>query len=251
VTRWFATDRDGFMAVFEGDETAAVPKTFADPERGDALTRTISRELRREMLPVVGSHVNVRAGTVLMRGEAGQLRSWALRVEPLRDGAFVVSFPLAPRGRPATFMPSIRTFGAGDDPPSAFEQVHSLGLCGGCSMDLSDGDFDNVGRFAALGFFVYVASEEPLAGPYQRIDVPAQPLHSKRISKIARGFAKFTGAFATDQLIQPLEHWEKVEVDAVAWLGSDGTVRCVPGRARDYAHEYTYLVDEYASVEKP
>jgi hypothetical protein len=57
--------------------------------------------------------------------------------------------------------------------------------------------------------------------------------------------------FSTLESVQPIEHWKKVSVDAAAWLGSDGIVRAVRGRASEYAKAYPLLRDEYPSVEPP
>ncbi|HEY5947631.1 MAG TPA: hypothetical protein VIV40_19135 [Kofleriaceae bacterium] len=250
MTRWFATDRDGFMAVFESGDTGAVPQAVADPERGDELTTALSRQLRRDMTPVAGSHADVRAGTVLMLADANRVRSWADHVETLGVGAIVARFPKAPRGRPATFMANVRTFGSGDDSPSAFELAHGQGLCRGCSIDRSDDEIDEK-RLADLGFYVFVCDDTSLAAPYRRTVVPAEPLHCERIGSLVRRFAKFPGKFAALQQLQPIEHWKKIVVEAAAWLGTDGKVRCVTGRSYEYAEEYKFLVGEYPNVEPP
>jgi hypothetical protein len=185
-----------------------------------------------------------------MLADLGPIRSWAEHVEPHGTGVIVARFPRPRGGRPATFMPSIRTFGANDEPPSAFEQAHSLGLCRGCALDRGNEQIDEQ-RFANLGFYVYICDDGLLAAPYRRALVPQQPLHSDSVGKLVRRFAKFPGAFAGSDAIQPIEHWKKVAVEPAAWLGSGGTVRCVQGRDEEYAEEYKFLKSEYASVEEP
>lgn len=250
MTRWFAIDRDGFVAVFESGEAGAVPHAVAAPEAGMELTIAISRELRREHLPVRGVHANMRAGTVLMLGDTADVRRFAHKIEQVMVGALLAYFPPAPRGRPASFMPSVRTFGDGPDAPSALELLHMQRLCRGCIRDRADDHLD-AERLAGLGFYVYVCDSTSVAEPYHRALVPESPLHGARLGRHTRRFAKFPGVFAAQDSVQPIEHWKKVRVDAPAWLGSDGTVRCVRGRATDYAKEYTLLLDEYANVEPP
>ncbi len=251
MTRWFATDRDGFMAVFESGEAGAVPHALANPDLGATMTITVSRELRRTHLPVRGAHARLRAGSVLMFADVKTVRSYAHRAEQVMPGAVRAYFPRPLRGRAATFMPGVRTFGSGGDLPSALELLHmQKTICAGC-MPERVGDTLDEDRLADLGFYVYICDGAAVAEPYRRARVPAEPLHSSRIGRYARRFAKFPGVFATHDAVQPIEHWKKVSVEAAAWLGSDGTVRCVRGRTSEYAKEYKLLIDEYTSVEPP
>lgn len=250
MTRWFAIDRDGFMAVFESGDAGAVPHAVADPDAGFELTCAISRELRREHLPVRGTHARVRQGSVLMLADARETRRFAHKVDQVMVGAILAYFPPAPRGRAATFMPGVRTFGNGPDLPSALELLHMQGICRGCSLDRSDDDLDEE-RLAGLGFYVYICDGATVAEPYRRALVPDQPLHSSRLGRHARRFAKFSGMFSSLESVQPIEHWKKVSVEPAAWLGSDGTVRAVRGRTSEYAKEYALLRDEYPNVEPP
>lgn len=250
MTRWFAIDRDGFMAVFESGDAGAVPHAVADPEAGRELTSAISRELRREHLPTRGVHARVRQGSVLMLADAREARRFAHKVDPVMVGAILAYFPPAPRGRAATFMPGVRTFGNGPDLPGAFELLHMQGICRGCTTDRSDDALDEA-RLAGLGFYVYICAGATVAEPYRRTLVPERPLHSSRLGRHTRRFAKFSGMFSALDSVQPIEHWKKVSVEAAAWLGSDGIVRAVRGRTSDYAKEYALLRHEYPSVEPP
>jgi hypothetical protein len=133
------------------------------------------------------------------------------------------------------------------DEGAAYQQIDELAAKLG-SETHEDIDVREVAE--ALGLFAY---EGPygLAEPYERSAEPKTPLHASRIPELAKQWPRFPGSFADHERLQPAEHWKEIASWSASWVGTDGTLRCVPGREGDYKKEYEQLKDEYPSAEPP
>src|SRR5262245_21865162 len=128
---WYGADDTGHLAVFQAEHSVpgAGGELVAYDELRDGaldLTLALSRLLRTDQRPVPGVHVRVRAGLLQMLAAPEIVTRYATAFEPLADGVVVARFPPPQRGRESSFMPGVRTFGAGDsDPVSSLERAHA------------------------------------------------------------------------------------------------------------------------------
>lgn len=194
--RWLAIDRNGHIAVF--DSEVRVPVLVDEPEAGYELTADIVRVLRLDRLPVRGRHAEARAGAVLMVADEERVREEKAIVEPVTRDVVVARFPPPRRGRAASFMTGVRSFGEGDE-PSALDRLHEEGACEGCSVAGADDKPDHDG-LAAHGLYVFATEDHPDLLHRQR--VPAMPLHAARIGELAARCLRYAGTFTEDEQIE-------------------------------------------------
>ncbi|MBA3461194.1 MAG: hypothetical protein H0T46_14615 [Deltaproteobacteria bacterium] len=194
--RWLAIDRNGHIAVF--DSEVRVPVIVDEPEAGHELVADIVRVLRLDRLPVRGRHAHIRAGAVLMVADEELVREEKAAVEPVTREVIAARFPPARRGREASFMTGVRTFGEGDE-QSPFERLHEGGVCEGCSVEGADEKPDQDG-LAAHGLYVFATEDHPDLLLRQR--VPTMPLHAARIGELAARCLHFSGTFTEEEEIE-------------------------------------------------
>ena len=254
-TRWFAIDRDGHVALMESGEGGAVPLAWKHDEgAGYELTERLAEALAGPAggtVPVEGVHAAGPHGTFIMRGDFSAMAPFASNVQRRPDGMLVVLFGVVP---PRTGFSIRRLFGGTPKPESLqplFERAHEVGACKGCCEDdTPDLGFDAEELVERFGLF-YFDGPAGIAEPYERVFTPATPLSAERIAELAPLFVKFDGCFAEREKLQPFEHWKDVASWSASWVGTDGKVRCAPGREKDYAEEYPDLATEYTDVEPP
>jgi hypothetical protein len=133
------------------------------------------------------------------------------------------------------------------DEGAAYDQLEQLAVkLGGQAPD----DYDPRLLAEKCGLFLY---EGPggNAEPYDRAIVPKKPLAATSIPELAKQWPRFEGSFADHERLQPAEHWKEIVSWSASWVGTDGTLRCVPGREDEYPEEYEALKDDYPKAEPP
>jgi hypothetical protein len=137
----------------------------------------------------------------------------------------------------------------GEDYRPIEQAVVAAGTGQPASAVAEDEDPDDRSRaLAAAGAYLYAhgeASENWIAGPYDRTAVPATPLTADRLPPdVLDNMARFPGRFAETAALQPVEQWP-VESWGPTYLAADGaTVRCLPGREAEFAAAITVLPDD-------
>jgi hypothetical protein len=131
-----------------------------------------------------------------MLASLARVRPYALESTALGDEVVLARFAARARGQAASFMPGLRTFGAGEaEPRSALERAHADGVCGGCIVDPDRADGDAV-ILRRLGLFSYRCDDEELGTLYCD-GVPDAPLEIERLGALAARCLRFAGAFVT------------------------------------------------------
>lgn len=193
MPRWFAFDLDDHVGVFDSDDL--VPDAARDLQETDLdLTLKISRRLRVENHPVPSRHARVRSGSVLMIGSTDVLKAFADHVEWVARDVLFATFPHPARGRPATFMPHVRTFGTElSNEQAALELVHAAGACQGCVVDRAYHDRDQ-SCLEELGLYAYGCDED--TGTVWRHLTPSVPLTATRLGSLSIKCLRYLGRFA-------------------------------------------------------
>lgn len=122
----------------------------------------------------------------------------------------------------------------GDDPGPTFDGDDDAAF-----DDDLDGHRERARRCLAAGVYLYahLMTENAVAGPYERTVCPSPPRVAEAPPDVVARMAVFPGRFADHDELQPVEHWPVASWSA-AWLATDGkTLRCLPGRAAQYAQQ--------------
>ena len=247
-TRWFAIDRDGHVALMESGEGGAVPTDGASQDLGYTQTEQLISLLGAAPMPTAGMHASGPFGDFVMLGDADAIKKIAGSASKRDDGAVRAHFGFEVPAA-GVFDKVKRILFERANPGSAFRRVHEAGACGGCVRDDRD-DSEAMSVAERLGLFFY-DGPAGIAEPYERAHVPEHPLDAARIGELAAKLPRFSGSFASQERLQPVEHWKEVAAWSAAYVGSDGIVRCVPGSEARYAKEYEQLREEFEDVEPP
>ena len=196
VPRWFSCDKDGHLGVFDAEHI--VPEIVVDlPEDDLNLTFEISRLLRIENRPVRYVHAQVRGGELEMIASALDMRRYAELVQTVTKDVILARFPSPQRGRAASFMPGIRTFGTGKaEELSSLERAHAEGVCGGCTIDRADDDIA-LERLQGLGLFVYQCDEQ--LETLHRWPIPSTLLTAAQLGSLTKKCLRFDGQFTASE----------------------------------------------------
>jgi hypothetical protein len=249
-TRWFAIDREGRVALLDSGEGGAVPNE-GTPDEGAGFEQM--RELKRllsdpEPAPTPDVHATGPYGAFVMLADASKARTFAPTVDDA--GAGLVRAWFALETPQSSFMTSVKSILGVTPKVPAFARMHAAGACRGCRVDQSeDVDFgDEIAQRFGLYFY---AGPAGIAEPYERTVEPANPLDESKLGDLASKFARFPGRFSEHAVLQPFEHWPSVSSWSASYVGTDGKVRCAPGREEDYRKEHPSLSEEFDDVEPP
>jgi hypothetical protein len=241
---WFAVDQDGNVGYFYSGEAGAAPSQ-APPESATLSGRLAEVLPRGEVL----EDLHGRRGPG--REEATQHCSYALpergllmfldSADPIRDEIE------AGRATQVQATEGMAFVLAGTS-KEVYDRVHAAGACRGCFWHWIP-DPDDPPRPAELGLFWF---QHPmwnaLAFPYERLSVPAQPIHVDQLPPDIRQVVKqvvLNLRFRDTPHIQPAEHLP-CECSEPAYVDSTGTrLRPVPGKEKEYAEEYDELAESY------
>jgi hypothetical protein len=256
-TVWFAVDKDGHVGCFWSGEAGAVPVGAATGEQvmaGSQVEQQLLASLPpcdvvfdpqgRTLGPELGGGPSHFDGDELPCPALMFLESLTCVEQDLQaEGGTVVG---ATSGVAVLWRSLSRPL---------FQRLHEAGLCLGCFYYVDTKGSDNLAR---RGVFYYNhLTDNWIAGPYGRSELPARPIHVDELPPAVRQQVKrtrFEGLCFTDTPhIQPLEHgncecWEGAYVDVTG-----KHIRPVPGREGDYADRYNQLTDYKAEfdVESP
>ena len=201
---WFAVDDVGRLAVFWAEHT--VPGEHGelvdyDEGRDEVLDLSVelSRLLRTEQRPVPGVHAGVTAGELQMLAPMETVQRYATYVEPLAEGLVRAIFKGPHRGIASTFMPEVRTFGAGGpDPVSQLSRLHAEQVCRGCAIDTAYDDLD-MRRLCTLGLYGYYCDEQQEL--LERVIVPETLISEHAIGDLAQRCFRYRGEFGDAEAI--------------------------------------------------
>jgi hypothetical protein len=240
---WFASDRDGHVALFVTGESGAVPHaalSYGDPsallnQLTDVLpTGKVIYDLSGRVVPGKGPDAQHR----LLEGE-GDLKSVLM---------FLKSYEHEKLGLPENagkVFPAIGGVAVAFEtlPREIAEALHKSRRCLGCFWNPKKG----VRSFAIrLGMFEYEhLTDSWLAGPYGRHRLPEKPMRIDDLPEPLRrkveGMRFGDLCFAEAPFIQPIDHSD-CETDGSAYLGLDGkTVRAIPGKEDEYIEQLADL----------
>lgn len=241
-TCFFAIDRDGHVAIFETGSAGAVPASAFGGDEAYQMLEQFGSLPRGEALYDPSGH-RVPGSVQQSDRHAGQAGSdhpilmFLSSLDPVRDEIAA--------GR-AEALPSTEGVAVLFQrlPQALGQQLHADGACLGCEWHFQAHNRE----IAERGLFCYShLSDDCLAGPYGRMQQPAQPIHVDQLPPQIRGAVKtmcFSSlCFAETPHIQPIEHAECVSWEP-AWMDVTGKhIRPVPGREDDYAGQYEELAE--------
>jgi hypothetical protein len=252
---FFAIDRDGHVAFFTTGEAGAVPEAaFTGDEAHEAVTELVETLPRCEGLQdprgigrppgaeFEGCHLVVDLPyPVLMFLDSeepvrAELASGAVTRVPATEGVGVAWRRLAAADR---------------------DRLHAAGLCRGCTFffDPQEGG-DGPPSLAEVGLYVYGhLTENWIAGPYGRRQVPAHPVHVDRLPpdlrRKVKGMRFDALRFAEAAHIQPAEHGPVISWE-LSYLDVTGKhQRPIPGREDENAGREESREETGPGVEPP
>lgn len=241
-TCFFAVDRDGHVAIFETGSAGAVPvSAFAGEEAYD-MSQQLEQLPRVEALYDPRGH-RVPGSAQPSNGHLGQagldhpILMFLASLDLVRDEIAAGRAVVLPSTEGVAVL--FQTL-----PQALGQQLHASGACLGCEWHFRDLNRE----IAERGLFCYShLTDDCLAGPYGRVQQPAQPIHVDQLPPQLREAVKAMRfdslCFAETPHIQPIEHAECVSWEP-AFMDVNGTyIRPVPGREDDYAKQYEDLAE--------
>lgn len=233
---WFAVDRDGHVALFEGGRSGAIPRWAAQGrERFGALLPSLARAA------VVTDPLFELEGRLLPGLEASADDLHAPLESPAERPVvlFLTSVdPIAADIAAGRATPVRGTLGSAAAferlPPETAQRVHAAGACLGCFFEREEDQIEP----AQLGLFSYRhLTDGWVAGPYGRRAIPATAM---RVHQLPAGIReeliaqRFETCFQDEVHLQPVDH-ARCNSAVSAYLCLDGrTVRPIPGRESEY-----------------
>jgi hypothetical protein len=234
-TTWFAVDRDGRVAAFDSGEAGAVPvDAYLGEDWGevaDPLTAGPATEVVYDL--EAGAHATYGSMLVmaLAPGAAPELAALA---------------PFAVHAEVGTSLgPGVQLVAEGvrhEELTAVLARWHEAGRCLGCTTNYFDDEYPSFGH---RGVYLYDHDTENwIAGPYRRREVPVAPLAADQLAPaLRRKMVPFAGSFAETRSLQPVEVWPS-EAWGASYLASDGkTIAAIPGKEREFAKEQGDLAE--------
>lgn len=194
-TDWFAVDADGHVALMKSGEPGPVPVGLEAQRSGHDVLKTLAMENPFALLNRHCSDVSRQWGVVMLLSATTNLQ--AISAPLPKDFDTSAPFKVAEDSVVAASVFIV--------PDEFFAEIHRKHLCLGC-MSL----FDEDEAAPRLGLYFYDAGDRYQSGPYERGELPADPVAlaalptsvRESLAAVVIPEIRFREAAA----IQPLEH---------------------------------------------